>query len=240
MKKIENKIKNSIELPNLSFFEKLPKIQKQKKHHYVLAFASFLILFTIVIGNMNVNKSLSEQVLEDNINDNIIFNILNLNNDLANTIDTKLELNYGYKTINTKVQDINTYYKININDNNLISSNYVVYDDIKNTICYANLDYKINNKDISVKIANVLGTWNIETYGFINTLYNSDKSLINNKPIILSKYSDNNYPKYVIYEHENNIIYYYALYEKDNLYYYVTSNSISEEEFITFLKEYIV
>ena len=234
MKKVKNKIKNSIKLPDLSFYEKLPKIEKQRKTHYVLAFPSILIMIVLLLPSITKHS----EIIEDNIGDNVIFNTLNINNTFDNKMN--LELNYGYKKIDTTIENINTYYKTNINVNNLISSNYVVLNDEKNTICYASVDYKINNKDINVKIADELGTWNIETYGFINNLYNSDKSILENKQIMLAKYNNNDYPKYIMYEYENNIIYYHALYQKDNLYYYVTTNDLIEEEFILFLKEYVI
>lgn len=232
MKKIENKIKNSIKVSNLSFYENLPKIRKERKFNYSLIIASILIMVTILIPS-TTKKS---PIIEDNINDNIIFNILDIND----TTTMNLELNYSYKKIDTTVENINEYYKININNKNLTSSNYVVLNDDKNTICYASINYKLNNKNINVKISDTLGTWNIETSGFINNLYNGNKSIIDNKQIMLAKYNNNDYPKYIMYEYENDIIYYHALYQKDNLYYYVTTSDLLEEQFILFLKEYII
>lgn len=250
MKKIENKIKNSIELPNLSFFEKLPKIQKQKKHHYVLAFASFLILFTIVIVNMNVNKSLSEQVLEDNI----IFNILDMDNSNSvsdntlnvyesnnkDTTSVKELLVHGYNTIPTTLEEANKYYNINMSSNNLVSSVYTTYDNDTNTILDVQLEYKKNDKSIIVRIAEDFRTWNIKTGGLLTILNNSTKSIINNEQMILAKYENNNYPVYYKFCSVKQIDYYHALYKKDNLYYYITGNDMTDEEFIQFLKEYIL
>lgn len=236
MKKIENKIKNSIQLPNLSFFEKLPKIEKQNNHHYVLTFASILILFMLVMNNKNFNQTLSETVIQDNI----IINILDMKNNTLDKYNNKSELNYSYDTINATIEEINKYYSININQNNLLLSDYVIYNDTKNTICYAQLKYNINDKIIKVKIADSLETWNIETSGLINILNDSEKSVINNKEIVLAKYENNDYPEYYRYEVDYQYDYYHALYKIDNLYYYITSNNMTETEFIEFLKEYIV
>lgn len=233
MKKIERKIKNSIILPDISFYEKLPKIGKKYKYNYKLVLTSTIIIF--LVSSFIINNN-SEIVINK---DNIIFNEINMNNQTLDKTNIS-EINYGYKIIGTKADDINKKYNIKINTKNLISSDYIFYDNEENTICYTSLDYNINNKNINVKISDSLEHWNIETYGYINYLYNSNKSIINNKEIILSKYNDHYYSLYNMYEYDTNIIYYHALYQKDNLYYYITANDLNEEDFIKFIKEYII
>lgn len=246
MKKLENKIKNSIKIPNLSFFEKLPKIEKKNKYHYSLALTSILILFTILISNINVNKSLTDQVFDDHI----IFNIFDTNNSTANdklnisdineTTGIMTELMYSYISKSTTLEEVNEYYNINMSSNNLVSCTYTTYNNDENTILDFQLEYKKSDKSIIIRVADNFRTWNIRTGGLLNTLEKSAKSIINNKQIVLAKYQNNDYPVYYKFETIKKRDYYHALYKKDNLYYYITSSDIIEEEFISFLKEYII
>lgn len=238
-KKIERMIKNSIEIDNLDFFDKLPKLQNNKnyRYKYILCATILIFLFTTIITNINSGTSLSNEM-----KDNIIFNMLNIDSKFNTNMDQNInaELIYSYELKEANLDNINEYYSIDMTKNNLISSNYVTYNDDQNTILGAELIYNYNNKNIKVNISNNLETWNIQTNGLINILKNSTKSIINNKQIILAKLENNEYPKYIMYEYENNKGYYYSLYVKDNLYYYVTCNNVDKEDFIKFLKEVIL
>lgn len=237
MKKIEKIIKNSIQINDLEFFDKLPKIENKKNYKPVFSLALIVFLFTIIICNIHLPKNLSNEM-----NDNIIFNMLNIDSKFNTNMDQNInaELIYSYELKEANLDNINKYYSIDMTKNNLISSNYVTYSDDQNTILGAEFIYNYNNKNIKVNISNNLETWNIQTNGLINILNNSAKSIINNKQIILAKLENNEYPKYIMYEYENNKDYYYSLYVKDNLYYYITCNNIDKEDLIEFLKEVIL
>lgn len=237
MKKIEKIIKNSIQINDLEFFDKLPKIENKKNYKPVFSLALIVFLFTIIICNIHLPKNLSNEM-----NDNIIFNMLNIDSKFNTNMDQNInaELIYSYELKEANLDNINKYYSIDMTKNNLISSNYVTYSDDQNTILGAEFIYNYNNKNIKVNISNNLETWNIQTNGLINILNNSAKSIINNKQIILAKLENNEYPKYIMYEYENDKNYYYSLYIKDNLYYYITCNNVDKEDFIEFLKEVIL
>lgn len=239
MKEIENKIKNSIQINGLYFFDKLPEIKKKTNYKYILALATIVFLFVITTGNMNSKKS----ILDQNYEDIIIFNQLSDGGLLNNKLDSKyqLELMYGYDKKVTTVEEINKYYKLNIKGESFIKNIYTTHITNDETILGAEVNYTYLEQNIKVQISDNLATWNIETNGFIESLNKKDKSIIDNKQITLAKINGNEPPKYIMYEYinkENYVL--YALYEKDNLFYYITSSNISSEIFIMFLKEVII
>lgn len=236
MKKIEKKIKNSIQTPNLSFFDQLPKsIVSQKKIGYIfpiLATAVFLFTF-MIYRNTYENQKLYDNTV-------ILMNNVDI---LKEENNSKLSFEIQDRIWNdkkTSIEEVNLHYDIHMKKQNLISSIYQT--DIKDDtlVIQTILQYQINNKDIMVHISDNITSWNVDYGGMPNYMQKCGKSIIQNKQIILAK----SYREYYKFESDIELFSsktsYFALYEKDDLYYFVTTSDISQKEFIQFLKEYII
>ena len=210
MKKIEKQIKNSIQINNLDFLNTLPHIPKKTNIKYVIP----ILILSSFIFYININKKISIEEIADTI---VINNIEYKDNysslDKINTMEQNVNMNVE----NTTINQINTYYNINLKENNLYKSyNETTADKIIQTI----IEYKENEKNTVViinKSDNML--YNKELFNYLITL---PKSKIDDINLTISQ----------------DDIYYVALF-KDNINYLIYSE-LNELNLIKFIKENII
>lgn len=212
MKKIERQIKNSIQVNNLDFLNNLPHIPKKNNIKYVIP----ILILSSFIFCININKNVPLKEITDTIIINNIEYNDKKNSSALDKINT-MEQNVNMNVENTTINQINTYYNINLKENNLYKSyNETTINKIIQTI----IEYKENEKNTVVIISkndNIL--YNKELFDYLITL---PKSKINNTDLIISK-SD---------------IYYVTLI-KDNTNYLIYSE-LNELDLINFIKENII
>ena len=210
MKKIEKQIKNSIQINNLDFLNTLPHIHKKTNIKYVIP----ILILSSFIFYININKKIPIEEIADTI---VINNIEYKDNysslDKINTMEQNVNMNVE----NTTINQINTYYNINLKENNLYKSyNETIADKIIQTI----IEYKENEKNTVViinKSDNML--YNKELFNYLITL---PKSKIDDINLTISQ----------------DDIYYVALF-KDNINYLIYSE-LNELNLIKFIKENII
>lgn len=210
MKKIEKQIKNSIQINNLDFLNTLPHIPKKTNIKYVIP----ILILSSFIFYININKKIPIEEIADTI---VINNIEYKDNysslDKINTMEQNVNMNVE----NTTINQINTYYNINLKENNLYKSyNETIADKIIQTI----IEYKENEKNTVViinKSDNML--YNKELFNYLITL---PKSKIDDINLTISQ----------------DDIYYVALF-KDNINYLIYSE-LNELNLIKFIKENII
>lgn len=210
MKKIEKQIKNSIQINNLDFLNTLPHIPKKTNIKYVIP----ILILSSFIFYININK----KIPIEEIADTIVINNIEYKDKYSSfyKINT-MEQNVNMNVENTTINQINTYYNINLKENNLYKSyNETIADKIIQTI----IEYKENEKNTVViinKSDNML--YNKELFNYLITL---PKSKIDDINLTISQ----------------NDIYYVALF-KDNINYLIYSE-LNELNLIKFIKENII
>lgn len=177
MKKIENKIKESIQLPKLDFYHKLPKVQSSKKTYIPLSIIiTSLITFIVLIPLFNIKK---EYPSKDSIKINSIKYIAETQD--STTLFEKVE---NRKTITEK--EIKEKYHIHLvpslKEINIQTSTEVI--NIKNDI------------DITMFI-------NSHSNLLIPSIENPKYSIINGKEILIM-HDNGNY--YIYYEKNNQYL----------------------------------
>lgn len=210
MKKIEKQIKNSIQINNLDFLNTLPHIPKKTNIKYVIP----ILILSSFIFYININKKIPiEEIADTIVINNIEYKDKYSSLDKINTIEQNVNMNVE----NTTINQINTYYNINLKENNLYKSyNETIADKIIQTI----IEYKENEKNTVViinKSDNML--YNKELFNYLITL---PKSKIDDINLTISQ----------------NDIYYVALF-KDNINYLIYSE-LNELNLIKFIKENII